>query len=87
MCLALVAAFGRYGIPDDLLTDNGNQFTAVQPGGGETMFNRIGRENGIVHHLTNPRSPTTMGLDLDFPADRFNPRPIDELSERLTLVR
>ena len=88
------------------------------------MFERILRENGVVHRLTKPRSPTTTGkverfhqtlqgellhvcnpfpslaegqaavdafvveydtnrphqsLDMDFPAMRFRPRPIDEL--------
>jgi len=62
VCLALVAAFRRYGIPDELLTDNGKQFTArFNPGGGETMFDRICRENGVIHHLTKPRTPTTTG--------------------------
>jgi hypothetical protein len=62
VCLALVAAFRRYGIPDEILTDNGKQFTArFNPGGGETMFERILRENGVVHRLTKPRSPTTTG--------------------------
>jgi transposase InsO family protein len=62
VCLALLAAFGRYGIPDELLTDNGKQFTArFNPAGGEAMFDRICRENGITHHLTKPRTPTTTG--------------------------
>jgi hypothetical protein len=30
-------------------------------GGGETLFDRICRENGITHRLTKPRSPTTTG--------------------------
>jgi transposase InsO family protein len=62
VCLALVAAFRRYGIPDEILTDNGKQFTArFNPGAGETMFERILRENGVTHRLTKPRSPTTTG--------------------------
>jgi transposase InsO family protein len=123
--LALVAAFRRYGIPDEILTDNGKQFTArFNPGGGETMFERILRQNGVTQRLTKPRSPTTTGkverfhqtlqaelldvcepfptlaegqaavdafaveydtnrphqsLNMDFPASRFRPRPIDEL--------
>jgi hypothetical protein len=92
------------------------------------MFDRICRENGVTHHLTPPRTPTTTGkieryhqslqndwltdcpgfdsiaeaqtaldafvvvyntdrphqsLDMDFPADRFRPRLIDELGLRL----
>ena len=61
VCLALAAALAEYGIPDELLTDNGKQFTARFGRGGETMFDRICRENGIVHRLTKPRSPTTTG--------------------------
>jgi hypothetical protein len=29
--------------------------------GGEVLFDRICRENGIVHRLTQPASPTTTG--------------------------
>jgi hypothetical protein len=129
VCLALLDALHRFGIPDEMLTDNGKQFTArFNNRGGETMFDRICRENGITHRLTKPRSPTTTGkverfhqtlerellddhppfdslthaqtvidgfrveyntnrphqsLDMDFPADRFIPRPIDELGLRI----
>ncbi|MEU7908344.1 IS481 family transposase [Actinoplanes sp. NPDC049118] len=62
VCFALVAALREYGIPEELLTDNGKQFTArFNAGGGEVMFDRICRENGITHRLTKPRSPTTTG--------------------------
>lgn len=62
VCLALVAALREYGVPEELLTDNGKQFTArFNAGGGEVMFDRICRENGITHRLTKPRSPTTTG--------------------------
>jgi transposase InsO family protein len=62
VCFALATALSEYGIPDELLTDNGKQFTArFNAGGGETMFDRICRENGITHRLTKPRSPTTTG--------------------------
>jgi transposase InsO family protein len=61
VCLALVEALRDYGIPDEVLTDNGKQFTARFGRGGETMFDRICRENGITHRLTKPRSPTTTG--------------------------
>jgi transposase InsO family protein len=30
-------------------------------GGGEVLFDRICRRNGIAHRLTQPRSPTTTG--------------------------
>ena len=62
VCLAFAAALRAYGIPDEVLTDNGKQFTArFNVGGGEVMFDRICRENGITHRLTKPRSPTTTG--------------------------
>jgi hypothetical protein len=49
-------------VPDEVLTDNGKQFTArFNKGGGEVLFDRICRENGIEHRLTKPRSPTTTG--------------------------
>jgi hypothetical protein len=129
VCLALVDALRRFGIPDELLTDNGKQFTArFNRHAGEAMFDRICRENGITHRLTKPRSPTTTGkverfhqtlerellddhppfaslteaqtvidgfrleyntnrphqsLGMEFPADRFTPRPVDELGLRL----
>jgi transposase InsO family protein len=61
VCLALVDALRRFGIPQEILTDNGKQFTARFGTGGETLFDRICRENGITHRLTKPSSPTTTG--------------------------
>lgn len=62
VCDRLVAALGRHGIPQQILTDNGKVFTgrfAHPP--VEVLFDRICRENGIEHLLTAPRSPTTTG--------------------------
>jgi transposase InsO family protein len=62
VCLAFASALREFGIPDEVLTDNGKQFTArFNAGGGEVMFDRICRENGITHRLTRPRTPTTTG--------------------------
>ncbi|MER6590889.1 IS481 family transposase [Micromonospora purpureochromogenes] len=62
VCLAFAEALQRFGVPEEVLTDNGKQFTArFNTGGGEVMFDRICRENGITHRLTKPRSPTTTG--------------------------
>ncbi|MGW9198727.1 IS481 family transposase [Micromonospora chersina] len=62
VCLAFAEALQRFGVPEEVLTDNGKQFTArFGRGGGEVMFDRICRENGITHRLTKPRSPTTTG--------------------------
>jgi len=61
-CDALALAMRSYGIPDQILTDNGKVFTGrFGPGTGEVLFDRICRENGIRHILTAPRSPTTTG--------------------------
>jgi transposase InsO family protein len=61
-CEALALALRRYGVPDQILTDNGKVFTSrFGPGPGEVLFDRICRENGIKHLLTAPRSPTTTG--------------------------
>ncbi len=43
------------------MTDNGKQFTARFGAGGEVLFDRICRDNGIAHRLTQPASPTTTG--------------------------
>ncbi|MEE6259497.1 DDE-type integrase/transposase/recombinase [Plantactinospora sonchi] len=62
VCLAFAEALQRFGVPEEVLTDNGKPFTArFGRGGGEVMFDRICRENGISHRLTKPRSPTTTG--------------------------
>ena len=62
VCEALITAMGRYGIPEQVLTDNGKVFTArFSKGSGEVLFDRLCRENGIRHLLTAPRSPTTTG--------------------------
>jgi transposase InsO family protein len=63
VCLAFTAAMTEYGIPFEVLTDNGKQFTGRfgKPRPAEVMFERICRENGITQRLTKPRSPTTTG--------------------------
>jgi transposase InsO family protein len=61
VCLAFAEAMRRYGIPDEVLSDNGKQFTDRFGKGGEVLFDRICRDNGITHRLTQPGSPTTTG--------------------------
>lgn len=61
VCLAFGGALRRFGVPEEVLTDNGKQFTARFGHGGEVLFDRICRDNGIVHRLTQPASPTTTG--------------------------
>jgi transposase InsO family protein len=62
VCAVFFAALHRYGIPDEILTDNGKVFTGrYGPQPVEVAFDRICRENGISHRHTAPRSPTTTG--------------------------
>src|SRR3954452_12701244 len=61
VCLAFTEALQRFGAPEEVLTDNGQQFTARFARGGEVLFDKICRRNGIAHRLTQPRSPTTTG--------------------------
>jgi transposase InsO family protein len=61
VCLAFAAALREFGVPGEVLTDNGKQFTDRFGHGGEVLFDRVCRDNAIVHRLTQPRSPTTTG--------------------------
>jgi transposase InsO family protein len=62
VCEAFTAAMTRHGVPGEVLTDNGRQFTGRFAGKDvEVLFDRICRENGISHRLTAPYSPTTTG--------------------------
>jgi transposase InsO family protein len=62
VCDGFTAALQRHGLPQQVLTDNGKVFTGkfAQPP-VEVLFDRICRENGVEHLLTQPRSPTTTG--------------------------
>jgi transposase InsO family protein len=62
VCDGFSSAMREYGVPAQVLTDNGKVFTGrfTQPP-VEVLFDRICRENGIDHILTQPRSPTTTG--------------------------
>ncbi|HEX3956457.1 MAG TPA: IS481 family transposase [Trebonia sp.] len=61
VCLAFAAALQQFGVPGEVLSDNGKQFTDRFGKGGEVLFDRICRDNGITHRLTQPRTPTTTG--------------------------
>jgi hypothetical protein len=62
VCEAFALALRRHGVPEEVLTDNGKVFTnRFGMSTSEVLFDRICRENGIVHRLTAPRSPTTTG--------------------------
>jgi hypothetical protein len=62
VCDGFTGALRRHGVPQQVLTDNGKVFTGrfAQPP-VEVLFDRICRENGVEHLLTQPRSPTTTG--------------------------
>jgi transposase InsO family protein len=62
VCDALMEGLGRYGVPEQILTDNAKVFTgklAHKP--SVVLFDRICLNNGIRHLLTAPYSPTTTG--------------------------
>jgi transposase InsO family protein len=64
VCWAFVDAMRGYGVPEEVLTDNGKVFTGRfhKPGVPvEVLFDKICRENGITHRLTKIHSPTTTG--------------------------
>src|ERR1700745_3664827 len=57
-----VDAMRTHGVPDEVLTDNGKVFTGRHSSTpAEVLFDRICRQNGIMHRLTGVRSPTTTG--------------------------
>jgi hypothetical protein len=63
VCQAFVDAMAVYGVPEEVLTDNGTVFTGrfIKPRPAEVLFERICRENGVTQRLTRPASPTTTG--------------------------
>jgi len=64
VCLAFVDAMRIYGVPEEVLTDNGKVFTGRfhKPGVPvEVLFDKICRENGITHRLTKIHSPLLTG--------------------------
>jgi transposase InsO family protein len=60
---AFLKAMRIYGVPSEVLSDNGKQFTGrfTKPRPAEVLFERVCRENGITARLTKPHSPTTTG--------------------------
>jgi transposase InsO family protein len=62
VCDGLALAMRSCGVPEEILTDNGKVFTGrFNKPPVEVLFDRVCRENGITHRLTQPRSPTTTG--------------------------
>jgi transposase InsO family protein len=61
VCDGLGLAMRTHGVPEEILTDNGKVFTGrFNRPPVEVLFDRVCRENGIKHRLTQPRSPTTL---------------------------
>jgi hypothetical protein len=62
VCDGLRSALAIYGVPEQILTDNGKVFTGrFGHPPVEVLFDAICRQHGIEHLLTQPRSPTTTG--------------------------
>jgi len=61
VCLVFAQALVRFGVPEEVISDNGKQFTDRFGKGGEVMFDRICRKNGVRHRLTQPASPNQNG--------------------------
>ena len=63
VCQAFLEAMSIYGVPDEVLSDNGTVFTGrfIKPRPAAVLFERICRDNGITQRLTRPASPTTTG--------------------------
>ena len=65
VCLAFAQTLARYGVPEEVISDNGKQFTdrfnRYGPSRGEVLFDKICRKNGITHRLTMPASPNQNG--------------------------
>jgi transposase InsO family protein len=57
VCGVFAQSLRTYGVPDEVLADNGKVFTdRFGRTHAEVLFDRICRENGIQHRLTAPRS-------------------------------
>ena len=65
VCLALAQALARFGVPEEINTDNGKQFTdrfgRHGSRNGEVLSGKICRKNGITHRLTAPASQKQNG--------------------------
>jgi len=65
VCLAFAQALVKHGVPEEVITDNGKQFTdrfsRHGPSRGEVLFDKICRRNAITHRLTWPSSPNQNG--------------------------
>ena len=67
VCLAFAAALRQFGVPGEVLTDNGKQFTDRFGKGGEVLFDRICRDNGIDQPADPAAVPDHDGEDRAVP--------------------
>ncbi len=58
VCDVLLSAIGEYGLPKEILTDNGRQYYAWR---GKTRFQEILEQRGIRHIRSRPHHPQTLG--------------------------
>jgi transposase InsO family protein len=60
---AMCEAMRRYGVPLEVLSDNGKQFIGkyTEPLPVEVLFKRTCRDNSITQRLTKPHSATITG--------------------------
>ncbi len=62
---AFAQALARCGVSEEVIIDNGRQFTdrlnRYGPQRGEVLFDKICRKNGSTHRLTQPASPNQDG--------------------------
>jgi transposase len=65
VCSAFVEAMREYGVPAEVLSDNGKQFTGRfgKPRPAEVLFERICRENGITHPADQAQIANDHGED------------------------
>jgi transposase InsO family protein len=62
VCRIFTQALARYGIPEEVLTDNAKAVTGrLGPHPAEILFDRICPEHDITHVRTGVRCPTTTG--------------------------
>jgi transposase InsO family protein len=54
----LRASLSAYGVPEEILTDNGSQYVTWR---GKSQFNRECEQQGIKQIVAAPRRPTTLG--------------------------
>src|SRR5688572_11376573 len=76
---ALARGIATYGTPEEILTDQGRQYTAWR---GETDFERELRRNGIRHVKSRPQHPQTLGK-----VERFWKTLWDEFPQTITMPK